>query len=66
MFKTALFWLLLAVPALAAPAGIDAQRLSAHVQVLASDAFEGRGPATCRRSLSSRVVLANSAVFCSD
>ena len=34
--------------AMAAPptAGIDAARLSAHVKGLASDAFEGRGPAT--------------------
>src|SRR5687767_14286956 len=28
------------------PARIDPARLSAHVRVLASDAFEGRGPAT--------------------
>jgi hypothetical protein len=39
--------LLAAAPALAAdPAGIDAGRLSQHVKVLASDEFEGRGPAT--------------------
>ncbi|MBS0411102.1 MAG: M28 family peptidase [Proteobacteria bacterium] len=30
----------------AAPARIEASRLSAHVKVLSSDAFEGRGPAT--------------------
>lgn len=30
----------------AAPARIEAPRLSAHVKVLSSDAFEGRGPAT--------------------
>jgi hypothetical protein len=28
------------------PGKIDAGRLSAHVKVLASDAYEGRGPAT--------------------
>lgn len=44
--------LVLAFPAAAAPdsdgerAGIDAGRLSEHVRILASDDFEGRGPAT--------------------
>ena len=36
-----------AASAIAAPVqGIDPARLSKHVQVLSSDAFEGRGPAT--------------------
>src|SRR4051812_43301920 len=30
----------------AAPASIEPQRLSEHIKVLSSDAFEGRGPAT--------------------
>jgi Zn-dependent M28 family amino/carboxypeptidase len=38
--------LVLAVPALAAPPLIDAAKLHEHIKVLASDAFEGRGPAT--------------------
>ena len=36
----------LAGPALAAEPRIDPARLSHHIAVLASDAFEGRGPAT--------------------
>ena len=36
----------LARPVLAAQPRIDPARLSAHIRVLASDAFEGRGPAT--------------------
>ena len=44
---TALSLLLLPGAALSQPATpIDPQRLSAHVKVLSSDAFEGRGPAT--------------------
>jgi Zn-dependent M28 family amino/carboxypeptidase len=51
MLKPVLFaaaLVLLADAALAAPqvGGIDAQRLSQHVKVLAGDDFEGRGPAT--------------------
>ena len=30
----------------AAPASFDPARLSRHVQILGSDAYEGRGPAT--------------------
>ena len=30
----------------APPAGVDAHRLSEHVRVISSDAYEGRGPAT--------------------
>jgi hypothetical protein len=33
-------------PAPPQPGGIDAGRLSEHVKILSSDAFEGRGPAT--------------------
>jgi Zn-dependent M28 family amino/carboxypeptidase len=35
-----------AVPAFAADPGIDPAKLSEHIKVLSSDAFEGRGPAT--------------------
>ena len=36
-----------AVPVIAAPAAqFSAERLSKHVQILGSDAYEGRGPAT--------------------
>ncbi|MFL5298108.1 MAG: M28 family metallopeptidase [Phenylobacterium sp.] len=38
--------LILALPALAAEPKIEPARLSEHIKVLASDAFEGRGPAT--------------------
>src|SRR5947207_15265287 len=38
--------LVLALPALAAEPKIEPARLSEHIKVLASDAFEGRGPAT--------------------
>ncbi|MDB5424849.1 MAG: peptidase [Phenylobacterium sp.] len=37
---------LLAAPVLAADYAVDPARITAHVKVLASDAFEGRGPAT--------------------
>src|SRR5215212_12223083 len=37
---------LIAVPALSQTATFSPQRLSKHVQVLGSDAFEGRAPAT--------------------
>jgi Zn-dependent M28 family amino/carboxypeptidase len=37
---------LLALPALAAAPAFDTHLLSEHIKVLASDAFEGRGPAT--------------------
>src|SRR6185437_5327857 len=36
----------LALPALAADPAFDTHRLAEHIKVLASDAFEGRGPAT--------------------
>ncbi len=35
-----------ATPCLASPAAFDPAKLSAHIQILASDAFEGRGPGT--------------------
>src|SRR5438477_9000031 len=38
--------LALALPAFATAPQIDAARLSEHIKVLSSDAFEGRGPAT--------------------
>src|SRR5712671_4376222 len=38
--------LALAVPALASEPNIDPAKLSEHIKVLSSDAFEGRGPAT--------------------
>jgi Zn-dependent M28 family amino/carboxypeptidase len=38
--------LALALPALAAEPGFDTHLLSEHIRILASDAFEGRGPAT--------------------
>jgi hypothetical protein len=41
-----LFLLPFAAAVAAPPASFDPQRLSNHVKVLASDAFEGRGPAT--------------------
>lgn len=37
---------LAATAAMAQPGGIDAARLSQHVKVISSDAYEGRGPAT--------------------
>ncbi|MBV9930514.1 MAG: M28 family peptidase [Alphaproteobacteria bacterium] len=47
LVSAGLFLLPLAAAAAAAPAvSFDPQRLSNHVKILASDAFEGRGPAT--------------------
>jgi Zn-dependent M28 family amino/carboxypeptidase len=48
--KKLLFWAVSACvfagPALAAPYAVDPAKITEHVKVLASDAFEGRGPAT--------------------
>jgi len=48
-----------AAAAIAAPAPtFDAQRLSDHVKVLASDAFEGRGPATAGETKAVAYIIA--------
>ena len=46
LLATALSWAVFAPHALAAPGDIDPAKLAGHIQVLSSDAFEGRGPAT--------------------
>ena len=46
MFRFLIVALLVLAPALYAQQGVDPARMTEHVKVLASDDFEGRGPAT--------------------
>ena len=45
LLASASAWAVLAL-GLPAHAGIDAAKIAGHIKILASDAFEGRGPAT--------------------